>query len=271
MKFLLPDEMGRKRASKPMLYYHIPALALPLSSIYIVWTSPQHPMTNYRSKILASYPSISPGFSLVELLVVVAVVGMLAVMTVPTLQSIASAGNLTRGAHDVAGLLELARNEAVARQTYVWVGFSPSTEAGGSTVRMAAVYSLDGSGTNASASNLGQLSKIILIRDVMLTNWSSLKSGTKDRFASLAPASVSTNASGIQFDLRGIQFSSRSITFTPRGEALLTGVAGPYEGYDNHLDVSLVQTKGMTAFPNADDAAVLIDGASGLPNIVQLQ
>lgn len=61
------------------------------------------------------------GFSLVELLVVVAVIGVLAVVTIPAFQSIAFGSSLARGGQMVADQFALARQMAVSRNGQVQV------------------------------------------------------------------------------------------------------------------------------------------------------
>jgi prepilin-type N-terminal cleavage/methylation domain-containing protein len=63
------------------------------------------------------------GFSLIELLVVMALIGLLVALTIPAMNSIKGAGNVTKAAYDIAGALEQARAYAMANNTYTWVGF----------------------------------------------------------------------------------------------------------------------------------------------------
>lgn len=67
--------------------------------------------------------SARPGFSLVELLVVVAIVGLLAVVTVPALSSLMQSTDLARGGQVVADQVNLARQTASAQNTVVEMRF----------------------------------------------------------------------------------------------------------------------------------------------------
>ncbi len=53
------------------------------------------------------------GFSLIELLIVVAIIGVLTGLMVPAFQSIAGAGKIPSAANQIASILEFARNEAI--------------------------------------------------------------------------------------------------------------------------------------------------------------
>src|SRR6478609_4961466 len=63
------------------------------------------------------------GFSLTELMVVIAIMIIVAAFIAPAFTSLKSAGDVTSAAYNVGGLLEQARAYAMANSTYVWVGF----------------------------------------------------------------------------------------------------------------------------------------------------
>ena len=211
------------------------------------------------------------GFSLVELLVVIAIISLLGVMAAPVVSSLMGAKTLDRGTYDLAGVLEQARSEAVARQTYVWVGIKPVPTANGQEIQVAMVCSRDGTGTNTDPSNLTNLSKVLHFPNLSLVAWSGLKASTQNLFTKATPVSVSSNVAGIAFTSGQTQFEGTTLTFTPEGEVLLKGAARSSDGFNPWIDVSLRLAHGTTVAPGADDASVLIEGATGSVKIVCLQ
>ena len=62
------------------------------------------------------------GFTLIELVGVIAIIIALTALLVPAFTSLKGAGDIAQAAHTIAGVFEQARTYAVANNTYVWVG-----------------------------------------------------------------------------------------------------------------------------------------------------
>jgi prepilin-type N-terminal cleavage/methylation domain-containing protein len=102
-----------------------------------------------------SQPTVAnlSGFTLLELLVVIAVISILMVLVAPAFTNIKRGNDITGAAYTVSGMLEQARSYAMGNSTYVWVGFyeedasrsstSPAT-AGVGRIVMSVVASKDG-------------------------------------------------------------------------------------------------------------------------------
>lgn len=208
-------------------------------------------------------------FSLMELLIVIGVIALLAALAIPAYNTIGRANNLTRAASDLSALLKLARTEAVARQTYVWVGVEPVSGQGNSGLAIGAVFSRDGTGTHTAPANLGPLTEVVRLSGVSWSNWSELKTATRQLYANGTPASLLTNDSGVNFKIGNDEFSGHTITFTPRGEALLKGNASPDDGFVEAIDISMRQARGNAV--NADEAAVIVEGATGAVKTARVQ
>ena len=124
------------------------------------------------------------GFTLVELLVVMAIISILTSLLLLSIAGTKSSRDLANGAYSVQGALEQARTYAMASGTYTWVGFfeenasSPGT-AGIGQIVVSVVASANGmnlvtpgSGT-PQLSGLIQVSKLIKVPNVHLTSVAS--------------------------------------------------------------------------------------------------
>lgn len=100
------------------------------------------------------------GFTLVELLVVVAIIVIVMGIAVPAFTALKGSTDITKTAYDIRGALELARSYAMANDTYAWVGFyeEDPTKAAGVTgigrVVVSTVASKDGTKIYANTGNL---------------------------------------------------------------------------------------------------------------------
>ena len=98
-------------------------------------------------------------FTLIELLVVIGIMLAVMAMLAPAFTGLKNAADVTNGAYAIAGFLEQARNHAVSKNTFVWVGFyeeaagtttptaGPPPYLGKGQLIIAAVASKDGSTT----------------------------------------------------------------------------------------------------------------------------
>jgi len=206
---------------------------------------------------------IGSGFTLIELLVVVAIIGLLIAVAVPAASSIGQSKGVAEAAYQISSAVELARSEAVTRQTYVWLGLQPQTNSGNVELRIGLVYSRDGSATNTNAANLQALGRPLLVKSVGLADVSGLNVGE-----SLGPCTdVSTQSNGVPFQIAPVNFDSRrTLSFTPLGEVAVA--ASPTNGFDSRLAIGLRQMRGTTAATN-NDIVVMVDGSVGIPAIYQ--
>jgi prepilin-type N-terminal cleavage/methylation domain-containing protein len=63
------------------------------------------------------------GFTLLELLIVVGIIGLLLVLIAPAFTTIKGSTDVTSAAYTIKGVLDTARTYAKANNTYAWVGF----------------------------------------------------------------------------------------------------------------------------------------------------
>src|SRR2546430_15085493 len=66
------------------------------------------------------------GFTLLELLIVVGIIGLLMVLIAPAFTTIKGGTDVTSAAYTIKGVLDAARTYAKANNTYTWVGFAGS-------------------------------------------------------------------------------------------------------------------------------------------------
>src|SRR2546423_3349041 len=66
----------------------------------------------------------SSGFTLLELLIVIGIIGLLLVLIAPAFTTMKSGSDFTNAIYGVQGVLENARTYAKANNTYVFVGFA---------------------------------------------------------------------------------------------------------------------------------------------------
>lgn len=215
-------------------------------------------------------------FSLMELLAAIAIISVLAVATQPALSGIMGSRNLSRAAGDVASSLEFARSEAIAKNTFVWVGFTNSSQNGTSNLALSIVASRDGSPTSTAA-NLAPLQRNLRFENIRLatdaeasSSGSPLKSLTSDAAGQSAVLNPMSRGSRTSADFTSAQMTfGNTITFTPQGEALLTGSPTSSTPLDPFVGVYLQKMRGNSG--SADLAPLLINGASGQVRLIVQQ
>ena len=147
--------------------------------------------TDGRSHSLCFGPhSFRPGFTLLELLVVIAVIAILLALVAPAVTSLKKSDDLIAAAFAITGVLEQARHYAMANNTYTWVGFyeenssagSPTNEippySGKGRLVMTTVYSCDGTSifkdsdppASLPTNRIKQIGKLIRTEGVHVTD-----------------------------------------------------------------------------------------------------
>ncbi len=77
--------------------------------------------------------NLDRGFTLLELLIVVGIIGLLLVLMAPAFTTIKGGTDVTSAAYTIKGVLDTARTYAKANNTYTWVGFFEEDASLGST------------------------------------------------------------------------------------------------------------------------------------------
>ncbi len=190
------------------------------------------------------------GFTLVELIVVIALISTLMVLVVPAFTGIKSAGDVTSAAYTIKDALEQARTYAMAYKTYVWIGFyeepagQPSTNPatpGTGRIVISTIASADGTTVYNPRSlaaidptRVTQLNKLVKVEGTHLATFPD-GSGTGDTFDSRPAAIYETAKIGdttppnpsltpFQYPVGNpapaAQYTFvKAVEFSPRGEA----------------------------------------------------
>jgi prepilin-type N-terminal cleavage/methylation domain-containing protein len=135
-------------------------------------------------------------FTLIELVVVIAIIAVLTTLLVPAFTNLKGANGLTNAAYTIKGVLEQARTYARVNNTYAWVGFyeengsiastNPPTAGSGRLV-ISSVASADGTTVYGSTpgaidpTRLTQVAKLVKIDNVHLP-LPAIGTGTGDTF-----------------------------------------------------------------------------------------
>ena len=209
------------------------------------------PITDHSIRARQRDPESIRGFTLLELLIVVGIIGLLLVLIAPAFTYIKGGNDVTSAAYTVKGVLDTARTYAKANNTYTWVGFleenvnnpvSPNSD----TPRvgrliMSIVASKDGTmmynptdlGQQNLTTGLTQLGKIIKIDNVHLWTHTDVPSGTGETFDTrpivastfcIGDASPSNSTTPFQYPVGNpapsAQYSFvKAVQFSPSGEA----------------------------------------------------
>jgi prepilin-type N-terminal cleavage/methylation domain-containing protein len=220
------------------------------------------------------------GFTLLELVIVVGIIGLLLVLIAPAFTTIKGGTNVTSAAYAVKGVLDTARTYAKANNTYTWVGFfeedvsqpstNPATPGPGRLV-LSIVASKDGSiiydPINLAQQDLTtgviQVGKLVKIDNVHLWTHTDSPSGTGSTFPTRRNVSggycigdttpgnsttpfgypVGSPAPASQYTFR------KAIQFSPRGEA--------------RINNSTVDANGAERFPLQSSAEIGLEPTHG--------
>lgn len=230
-------------------------------------------MTRSRLSFLLGSPT---AFSLIELLSVMAIIGMLIVSAVPALKAIKGSREVSKSGYEIGGVLEQARAYAMARNTFVFVGIAEvdgtqsesaiQTSSGVGRVVLAAVASKNGR-KSMDPSNLVPISKLYrfdnLHLDAQVGSSGNLARPAVDASNNVASGSFIMDGSyAFDWPLSGnAKYSFKKvICFSPIGSASNDLTTGDFAKW---MEVGLVEARGniVRATPNA--AAVVLDGVTG--------
>jgi prepilin-type N-terminal cleavage/methylation domain-containing protein len=218
------------------------------------------------------------GFSLIELLTVLAIIGLLVGMSGPMLSGLMQSGNANRAISGTASVLDLARQYAVTDNTYTWVVFAsnPASSSGGGSLYAVILGSKDGSNTadgltaidldtvkmydlGSPSSNLTVLHKMEVYRGAQLETLAQSPSpvspvpvGPNNKVSFKFPGSA---AEGIGF-VNDNPTQQRIVQFSPNGQSRVSTATSQV------IELGVQGMKGSILDPK-NVAAVQIDEFTG--------
>lgn len=152
-----------------------------------------------------------------------AIIAVLATVSLPALGSSNSAAGIRRAGYEVSGILEQARSHAMAYNTYTWVGFAPQPD-GTLVVGVVAAKNgeaaplvTDTAASNADVTALGRLCSLPQV-NLFVPPPSSARPSTRadGQLGSLQtaihPFVIGQGGRKISFDKYVVQFNSRGET-----------------------------------------------------------
>jgi prepilin-type N-terminal cleavage/methylation domain-containing protein len=220
-------------------------------------------------------------FTLVELLAVISIMVILAFFSLPALTSLLGSGKANQNISQLSDILEVAREYAVANNTYVWVAFYPATGSGGvSSLSVAVLASNDGTDPASSSSapwgnascsygtvpnsEISLVNKITTLQQISLQN-----AGTYTVNSLPATPAVTSTANSVASNSHGffsmtLPGGSSLVNFTQGIEYLPTGQSRNGSSPANVIDLDVDPQMGnVSQLKNA--AVVRINGLTGEP------
>lgn len=219
------------------------------------------------------------GFSLIEIISVISVAIVITALTVPAVNNILRGQAMTSATTGVSSMIDMARTEAMSKNTYVWLGFRNS-KGSGNTMELwvTAVRSLDGTSLLSTAgTNIRSLTKVQKFANIGIAPYASLSQPVQQMLAtakedpgsgSVDIASTTSNP-GFEIPVGGANVTFNNILiFTPQGQLICpvpaSGVS-PTMPFIPKMLVGLAKYVSPTLIAQAekDSVGLVLYGGSG--------
>ncbi|SDU27641.1 prepilin-type N-terminal cleavage/methylation domain-containing protein [Verrucomicrobium sp. GAS474] len=222
----------------------------------------------------------SGGFSLIELLIVVAIIGVMAVVSIQSFSSVGRNQAVGKATGDLVSILEMARSHAMANNSYVYVGFYKPSGAdlakrgSGSCVYVSVAATVDGTSGYENGSwtpSLVSLSKLQCLEGVSLVPVDSIKTYLPNVDMTFSSLDAATTTALTTFTAQDLGFGQGRnpvgtfdlvIQFKPNGGAnVVTDLTG--QTVPHYVAVGLVPATGSSATVSANCSLIRVDGVTG--------
>lgn len=262
---------------------------------------PPHPPTHLRAKFtrpwwafrLPRSAFFPRAFTLIEMMVVIAIIAILMALIAPAFTSLKSAGDVTSAAYTIKGVLDQAHTYAQANNTYTWVGFfeenvsNPSPNSATPKIGrivMSVVASKDGTilydpnnPAKIDTTRLIQVGKLIKIENAHLWTHTDTPSGAGSTFDTrpnvtatycIGDTSPPDSLTRFQYPIGSPEPAAqytfvKAVQFSPGGEARINNSSITYS-LQTAAEIALMATHGTTVdtiSPNL--VAIQFTGAGG--------
>ena len=203
---------------------------------------------------------------MVELMCVIAIMSLLASAAWPSIVGMVAGNRLTNNAYELRGLIQQARTTALTEHTYVWVGFSSSTQSGAPSLIVTSLVGKSGSSSDLTTNNTQLATKPMVLKNVQLATFSN--------YQALPGLDVpdNTDAGTQTFTFQNSVEGQTNLTFTeviafgPDGQANLVQTGGSLQ-LEECLGIGLNAAPASAAKPHT--VAVQVHGLSGQVAVFQ--
>jgi Tfp pilus assembly protein FimT len=199
---------------------------------------------------------------------VLAVVSLLTSLAWPAIVGLISGDRLSNNAYQMSAVVQQARATALARHTYVWVGFNSTTSASGvPQVMVASISGNSGMASDLANNNYALTAKPTILPNVTISS-ATAYTGLPGYDSSVSTTDVGSQGYSFQLSVAGTKNATFSdvIAFGPDGQASLAQASTG--------SLQLVQCLGMglqqaPASRKLHVAALQVRGLSGDVTVLQ--
>jgi prepilin-type N-terminal cleavage/methylation domain-containing protein len=216
------------------------------------------------------FRSSSRGFSLVELLVVMAVLVVMLSLAGPAMNALKGANDVNQAAADLSGLLEQARAYAMANNTFTYVGIAQTEKNNTYQVKLAVWASKQGIRQNnisAIKDDLLQIGRVKTLENAKLSKSIDQYKTKRPDVDNAAKIDDQTASSGLNLSTgtsdTKVDFKT-FLRFSPGGAVQLDSFTDPTDNLRSYYEIGLKQTRGNNDnLPNANSAVIQVSGLTG--------